>query len=187
MVALSATSDELRKYPMVTERLTKFAGPQCFPHLNPNSSDFRVRANEPAEACSPDDGESARSWHGEALFDGRNWLQCCRCLKWRFAAPGCAAVFGSQNYFSVRGTDVDWESWLRGAEARYAQEVAKASAPREAERPGGAEASHGSGGWYGVRRRKSAKSQPAGGGGGGGLGRRRADQGAATQAGGGKQ
>ncbi len=46
MIALGAVSDELRKYPMVTDRLTRFAGPQCYPHLDPSSVDYRVLANQ---------------------------------------------------------------------------------------------------------------------------------------------
>jgi hypothetical protein len=42
MLALAATSDELRKYPMVTERLVPCAGPQCYPHLDKRSSAYRL-------------------------------------------------------------------------------------------------------------------------------------------------
>ena len=46
MIALGAVSDELKKYPMVTDRLTQFTGPQCYPHLDPSSVDYRVLANQ---------------------------------------------------------------------------------------------------------------------------------------------
>ena len=46
MLALAATSDELKKYPMVTERLVPFLGPQCYPHMDRSSVEYRVRANE---------------------------------------------------------------------------------------------------------------------------------------------
>ena len=42
MLALGATSDELRKYPMVTARLRAYDGPQCYPHVDPRSADYRV-------------------------------------------------------------------------------------------------------------------------------------------------
>ena len=46
MIALRATSDELRKYSIVCEHLRRFAGPQCFAHLNRFSAEYRVLANE---------------------------------------------------------------------------------------------------------------------------------------------
>ena len=46
MDALAATSDELRKYPMVTDNLAPFAGPQCFPHLDKASTECRLHANQ---------------------------------------------------------------------------------------------------------------------------------------------
>ena len=121
MVALSATSDELSKYDMVKDRLRKYAGPQCFPHLDPSSSEYRVRANEVpvGGAVDGEGGSGAPSVNG-AIVDERNWLQCCRCKKWRFIAPACAPVFAGEHFFSVRDTDVDWQSWLGGAAARFA-------------------------------------------------------------------
>ena len=76
------------------------------------------------------DSEASAKGQGDvagAILKAENWLQCCRCNKWRFVAPGCAAALRGENFFSVRGTDMDWESWLKGAEARYgAREVAEA-------------------------------------------------------------
>ncbi len=45
-LALAAVSDELRKYPMVTDRLKAYAGPQCYAHLDKAGSDYRVDVPE---------------------------------------------------------------------------------------------------------------------------------------------
>ena len=49
MRALAAVSLEVKKYPMVTDRLTAYAGPQCYAHLDPSSPEYRVHANEQRE------------------------------------------------------------------------------------------------------------------------------------------
>ena len=59
MVALGAVSDELKKYPMVTERLTPFAGPQCYPHLDVASANYRVHANERRRGEEAEEGQDA--------------------------------------------------------------------------------------------------------------------------------
>ena len=121
MVALSATSDELSKYDMVKDRLRKYAGPQCFPHLDPGSSEYRVRANEvPVEgAVDAEGGSGAPSVNG-AIVDERNWLQCCRCKKWRFIAPACAPVFAGE-HFSACGI----RTWIGRAGWEALQRVSR--------------------------------------------------------------
>ena len=130
MIALTATSDELHKYPMARDRLKKYAGPQCFPHLNPRSAEYRVLANEEPSGEGGVDalggGGGVSYTPGDAILQERSWLQCCRCNKWRLVSQGCVAALGGESYFSVRPTDMDWESWLRGAAVRYtASEVAQ--------------------------------------------------------------
>ena len=46
MLALGAVSDELKKYPMVMDRLTAYAGPQRLPHLNKDAEEYRLHAND---------------------------------------------------------------------------------------------------------------------------------------------
>ena len=46
MLALAAVSDELKKYPMLMDRLTAYAGPQCVPHLNKDAGEYRLHAND---------------------------------------------------------------------------------------------------------------------------------------------
>ena len=75
MLALGATSDELRKYPMVTSRLIAYAGPQCYPHLDRRSADYRVDVVERRE-----EEKEKQKVAGEAkgastdVLDGRCWL-----------------------------------------------------------------------------------------------------------------
>ena len=45
MEALAATSEHLTDNPVKAEHLTPYAGPQCFAHLNPEGSCFRLNAN----------------------------------------------------------------------------------------------------------------------------------------------
>ena len=46
MLALGAVSNELHKYSMIKDRLTEYAGPQCFPHLNKDGGEYRLHAND---------------------------------------------------------------------------------------------------------------------------------------------
>ena len=90
MDALAATSDELRKYPMVTDNLTPFAGPQCFPHLDKASTECRLHANQRLKTEDPG-SEGGAAPPQVAPAPGRAcppctqgcWLQCDRCSKWR--------------------------------------------------------------------------------------------------------
>ena len=100
MIALSATSDELRKYPIACEHVKRYAGPQCFPHLNPSSAEYRVLANE-----EKFEGGSASHTHADDIMEERNWLQCCRCSKWRYVSRGSAGAFGGA-IFSACGLQI---------------------------------------------------------------------------------
>ncbi len=101
--ALRLTSEEIRRYPMKQQYLKPYAGPQCYPHIDPRSKENRLHANEKMghapgedpqgggdggarpEACGgADDGASH-------LFCMRNWAQCDRCHCWRLLLPACAA------------------------------------------------------------------------------------------------
>ena len=131
MVALAATSDELRKYPMVTDNLTAFAGPQCYPHLDPKSVEYRVHANRQlkTEAREEGDESATQGSHVEAVqkrqaseaavFQERCWMKCDRCGKHRCVAEACLPVLRGFDFFEPAVTDLDWESWLRGAGDRY--------------------------------------------------------------------
>ena len=81
MLALGATSDELRKYPMVTNNLQRHAGPQCYAHLDPRSADYRVdilerreKAHGRTDAAGLEDDEAG-------VFNARCWLSCAKCKK----------------------------------------------------------------------------------------------------------
>ena len=131
MVALAATSDELKKYPMEIRKLTPYLGPQCFPHLDVRSVDCRLRANEkPKRGTEDDDEELAREGMAEeggggvcAVMEEKCWLRCMECQKWRCVEPACAEVLRGTSYFGVRATDLDWASWLGEAQQRYAAAV----------------------------------------------------------------
>ena len=60
MVALEATSDELRKYQMVTDNLVPYAGPQCYPHLDRGSLEYRVTSKK-LKTESPEDAVDERA------------------------------------------------------------------------------------------------------------------------------
>jgi hypothetical protein len=141
MVALEATTDELRKYPIVTCFLSPYAGPQCYPHLDPGSSQYRVHANDrPVE----DDGEEAdeknkkqtdgvaeKKMLSRSAFDERNWIQCSRCDALRCVVQGSMSTVEGDGFFGVRHTDLDWEAWLQNVQSRYAV-LAKSHTPDQA-------------------------------------------------------
>ena len=138
MVALAAVSDELRKYPMVLERLTPFAGPQCYPHLDPRSASYRVHANERRRDGEAEEGEGGAAREGAepraeacAVLDEGCWLRCDRCSKWRCVAAACAPALRGYGFFDVRATDMDWSAWLGGARRRYAMVEAAAGGAKE--------------------------------------------------------
>ena len=120
MVALGATSDELRKYPMVTEHLKPFAGPQCFPHIDPRSLVYRVHANErrsddPDAAGKSSQPDGQETGAGSAVLQEKCWLQCMKCERGRCAAPVCLAALDDSCFSEVRTTDLDWGAWLAGS------------------------------------------------------------------------
>ena len=123
MDALAATSDELRKYPMVTDNLTPFAGPQCFPHLDKASTECRLHANQrlKTEEAPPGDGRQPLGpGSGCAPCEPGSWLQCDRCQRWRCVDRACVPALRGHQFFEPADTDLDWQAWLGGAEARYA-------------------------------------------------------------------
>ena len=132
MEALRLTSEEIAKYPMTQQYMVKFAGPQCYPHIDPRSKENRLHANEnvghvPGEEEQGGDGGGAGPGACAGADDGathlfcmRNWAQCDRCHCWRLLLPACAARARGDEYYRVRDTDLDWEEWLRGAADRCA-------------------------------------------------------------------
>ena len=106
MLALAATSDELRKYDMVTENLTPFAGPQCYPHLDPKSVDYRVHANQRLKTEGPEEkedesvAEKQRKLCGAVVKD-QCWLTCDRCGKRRCVAEASVPVLRGFEFFNA--------------------------------------------------------------------------------------
>ena len=106
MEALAAVSEEIRKYPLAQSELRPFAGPQCYAHLDKESAQCRVRANE----RNPDRGEGVEAPRcaAEELVDVDNWFQCDCCGRWRFVGRHCATALREHLHFQVRESDVDW-------------------------------------------------------------------------------
>ena len=78
MDALAATSKEIRDYSEKQVYLKPYAGPQCFAHLNPLGSCYRVNANLRAQELDQKDQLTLDVLHPD------RWKQCCSCGKWRF-------------------------------------------------------------------------------------------------------
>ena len=81
MLALEATSDELRKYPMVTDNLVPFAGPQCYPHLDKSSAEYRVNMGK-LKTESPEDhvdGAHEGSVGCPTVLQDGSWVAWARC------------------------------------------------------------------------------------------------------------
>mgnify|MGYP003313610141 FL=1 len=126
MNALAAVSREVMKYPMVSTRLKAYAGPQCYPHVDSSSPDYRVHANEQRDEVDEGKGGAQASCRAESCIAGgvleeRCWMQCARCAKWRRVDPGSVEALRSNNFFDVLPTDLDWEAWLSGAGQRLAR------------------------------------------------------------------
>ena len=120
MLALAAVSDELKKYPMIMDRLTAYAGPQCFPHLNKNGGEYRLHANDVRdEDVDGDVDVKAVKCAANDMFNTECWRQCDSCSRWRLLDRRCLRATSEDVYMAVRPTDLDWESWLEGASARY--------------------------------------------------------------------
>ena len=114
MMALAATSDELRRSVYEYGSLDAYAGPQCFPQLQDKA---RVDANQKRKADA-DDNVEADDANVEQLRGC--WFRCDRCRKWRVVERECATAW-RLDYF--RG-DVDanrgtWKEWLSRAGARH--------------------------------------------------------------------
>ena len=119
MLALQATSEELRKYDVVTEQLRPYAGPQCYPHLDRTNEDCRID-------CKPVTGGTAI--HGNLGAHGADaslareqcWRCCDSCGKWRLVDHRCLpALAAEEGFFEDRETDLDWGQWLTKASFRY--------------------------------------------------------------------
>ena len=53
------------------------------------------------------------------VLDDRCWLQCMKCDQWRCVDRRCVPVLDGSYYYSTEATDLDWETWLGNAAARY--------------------------------------------------------------------
>ena len=115
MLALEATSEELRKYPMVTDNMLPYAGPQCYPHLDKGSVEYRVKLGK-LKTESPDEELDEQRDAGEetstVLHDG-SWLTCDHCGKWRCVALDSLPAVRGFGFFEPLATDLDWEQWRR--------------------------------------------------------------------------
>ncbi len=122
MLALEATSDELRKYDVVTEYLRPYAGPQCYAHLDKDGSDYRVAVSDAfvEQRVSGAEGRAAPRPLAETLASRECWRCCDCCGKWRFVDRRCAPALQGDTFFQERETDLDWATWLAQAPARYA-------------------------------------------------------------------
>ena len=117
MLALAAVSNELKKYPMIMDGLTAYAGPQCFPHLNKDGGEYRLHAND---VVHKEDVEmKGVECVATGVFDAECWRQCDTCSRWRLLDRRCLPATSENVYMAVRDTDLDWESWLECAGARY--------------------------------------------------------------------
>ena len=116
MLALGAVSDELKKYPMVMDRLTAYAGPQCLQHLDKDGGEYRLHAND---VRVEDTEVKGMECVATGVFDAECWRQCDCCSRWRLLDRRCLPAASEDAYMAVRSTDLDWESWLESAGARY--------------------------------------------------------------------
>ena len=101
---------------MVMDRLTAYAGPQCYPHLDKNGGESRLHANDVREENEQVEGLKCVA---ASVFDTECWRQCDRCSRWRLLDRRLSPAVSEDVYMAVRPTDLDWESWLEGAAARY--------------------------------------------------------------------
>ena len=113
MDALAATSLFIRNNPEKSAHLVPFAGPQCFAHLNPAGSCYRVDANHRRQPGKIDEPTALDALHPD------RWKQCCSCGKWRFVDEDTARLLRTESFFDRRDTDLDWGRWLRDAKKRY--------------------------------------------------------------------
>ena len=116
MLALAASSDEIKKYPMVQSSLVPFAGPQCYAHLDPGSPDYRVDVAQEAKGGSAS-GNVDEGLGGEICEE--SWLQCDRCKRWRFVEKNALPALRGERFFEDRDTDLDWVGWLDATADRY--------------------------------------------------------------------
>ena len=133
MAALEATSDDLRKYDMVTDNLIPYAGPQCYPHLDKGSLEYRAKQGKLKTEAPDGDIDAQHERRAEAstvLHDGC-WLTCDQCGKWRCVARDSLPVVRGFGFFEPLATDLDWEQWLAGAEERY-EAIGRAQSRAEA-------------------------------------------------------
>jgi len=110
MQALKATSERLQRNDQKCAHLVPFAGPQCFAHIDPDGSSYRVDANmlrRSEKRGVLDDSSILNAFHTD------RWKQCCVCAKWRFVDEDTARLLRSESFFEERDSDLDWARWLR--------------------------------------------------------------------------
>ena len=114
-----ATSDELRKYPIVTDNLTPFAGPQCFPQV---FDDNRYVAPSPGKV------EAATAAREQGHLEEQLsscWLRCQNpmCKKLRLVEKSSLASLTSEAFMEGTVLTDDWKEWLGRAGSRYTAAV----------------------------------------------------------------
>jgi hypothetical protein len=84
--------------------------------LNKGGEEYRLHANDVR-----DDGTEEKGMECVAtgVFDAECWRQCDSCSRWRLLDRRCLPAINEDVYMAVRPTDLDWESWLENAGARY--------------------------------------------------------------------
>ena len=126
MGALRTASTEQWMFPIENARLTPYAGPQCFPHLQDPG---RRHANTVKAGATGELGaDAARKQLTEC------WLKCDHCAKWRLVELASLPAVKPEEYIKKREgcVDVDWGQWLAGAKVRYDAFLQRHSAQEQA-------------------------------------------------------
>ena len=118
MNSLRETSDLLSSFPMETQTLEPYAGPQCFPHLRDavrrNANAIKKPANGDEAICGLPELREQMS---------RCWLQCDDCLRWRLierhSFPAVDPEGFSRRKLVPGWEPFDWGAWLARARDRY--------------------------------------------------------------------
>ena len=114
MQALRATTLELQRFPLITQSMVEYAGPQCFPQVTERS---RREANSQA-STSQNAVRAGQEREAVGGFCG-SWRRCDDCRKWRYLSESAASVFDSEACLRACHGTADWAAWLKAAPERY--------------------------------------------------------------------
>lgn len=115
MEALRRTSDHLKDYHWECERLTPYAGPQCFPQLqDPERREANASRRLPVADAERDSGRS-----GLRSCGWDRWRRCDSCGRWRLLDAAAVGVFDTEVSCQERPGTVDWRAWLASAGERH--------------------------------------------------------------------